>query len=422
MNKIGLLCFVCIAGISFLFVSIASSEIKKEYYLSGKTKSETTYKQGKKNGPSKEYNRFGTLVSEKQYKDGLKNGIAKYYYDNGSLREEISYRQGKRNGAHKYYNKNGKLEQLTNFANGKKNATSVYYYPNGKKKKTAVYKNGKINGKVSYYTLAGKVNIEETYANGVLKKRKTLQPNGTYSIQTDFPRENVTEKTEKIKSALKSIVAQSRTDIERRKKLLSDLKRGAGINTSVPSVRLRLPFVSKQHDGWSCGLHTATRLLQYKKYDASYEKLRRMRKLATLQLDSDKGPYTLPHALEGILRNWHSDSWWMNNANFNVVKNLLRQNKPVAALIDIPGKHFSVTVGGIKLKAPATHWVVISGFDDRKKTVYYYDPLKEGEQQDTYNSFMQVWSEKKTAQGGRKIDPLLMTYGFVTMRTIAFCN
>jgi hypothetical protein len=234
--------------------------------------------------------------------------------------------------------------------------------------------------------------------------------------------ENRSERRKSFQDALKDIVVASKEEIEKRKQIKEELTQGKGIKTSKKVVRLKLPLVSKQHDGWSCGLNTATRLLKYNNYDASYEGLIKQRKLVSLQLDSDKGPYTLPPALQRIMRRWHPESWWMTDVEFDVIKNLLRQNKPVAALIAIPGSYFKIKLGQQTIKAPASHWVVVSGFNDIKKTIYYYDPLKEGEQQKRYDDFLKVWATKPEDYMEEKFDPLLLTYGFIATRTIAFCN
>jgi hypothetical protein len=182
-----------------------------------------------------------------------------------------------------------------------------------------------------------------------------------------------------IGAALQALAETGAADIAKRARLKKDLAAGTGVNTALASARLTLPFVSRQHDGWSCGLHAAARLLAYRHYDVSYEQLMRQRKFAALQFNSDKGPYTLPPALQRILRSRHPDSWWLQGADLNAVKNLLRQHKPVAALIALPGS-YTVKLAGMNLKAQATHWIVVSGFDDATQTIYYHDPLKEGEQ------------------------------------------
>ena len=229
------------------------------------------------------------------------------------------------------------------------------------------------------------------------------------------------DRRQQIRDDIQQLVVVGKKEREERKKLKARLTRGEGVNLKKKFVRLELPFVSQQHDGWSCGLHTATRLLKYNKYDVSYDGLRKERQLTTLYLDSDKGPFTLPHALQRILRKWHQKSWWMTDVEFDVVKNLLRQKKPVATLIAVKGQTAKVNMGSIKLEAPLTHWVVVSGFNDLKKIVYYYDPLKEGEQQTGYEEFLDVWATKPEDSMGDSGDPLLLVYGLLTSRTIGFC-
>lgn len=148
----------------------------------------------------------------------------------------------------------------------------------------------------------------------------------------------------------------------------------------------------------------------------------KQRKLVSLQLNSDKGPYTLPQALQRILRQSHPDSWWMSDVDFEGIKTLLRRGQPVAALVAIPGSRFSVEIAGRTIHAPATHWVTVSGFDDRTRTRSYYDPLKEGIQKTTYDEFNKVWNTQAEDFMGGKFDPLLLTYAMIASRTIAFCQ
>lgn len=238
----------------------------------------------------------------------------------------------------------------------------------------------------------------------------------------EIRRQQQDEKLAERGGLIQDLIRVSREEQEKRNELKAALTQGKGIQNPARSVALTLPFVSKQHDGWSCGLHTATRLLKFHNHDVSYEGLMKQRKLVSLQLDSDKGPYTLPHALQGILRQRHPDSWWMTDVDFEVIKNLLRRGDPVAALVAIPGSSFAVRIGERTIKAPATHWVTVSGFDDPTQTISYYDPLKEGVQKAPYEEFNKVWNTRPEDFAGGKFDPLLLAYGMIASRTIAFCQ
>ncbi len=235
-------------------------------------------------------------------------------------------------------------------------------------------------------------------------------------------RQDRRDRAEELRNSLQALAETSQAAIEEREQLKNDLATGKGVNTNKKIVSLTLPFVSKQHDGWSCGLHTAARLLKYNNYEVSYDNLRKQRKLTTLQYDSDKGPYTLPPTLQQILRRWHPKSWWMTDVQLDVIKNLLRQKKPVAALVAIPDSTYTIKIADQKIKAPATHWVVISGFNDATKSLQYYDPLKKGVQRVSYDDFMKVWATSPEEFAGGALNPLLLTYGFMATRTVAFCN
>ena len=60
--------------------SIASAEVRKEYYPSGELKYEWSVKNGKLEGIGKEYYENGKLESETNYKNGEWEGVSKDYF------------------------------------------------------------------------------------------------------------------------------------------------------------------------------------------------------------------------------------------------------------------------------------------------------------------------------------------------------
>jgi len=94
----------------------------------------------------------------------------------------------------------------------------------------------------------------------------------------------------------------------------------------------------------------------------------------------------------------------------------------VAVLILIPGENFDIKIGEQTIKAPASHWVVAAGFDDRTQTLYYYDPYEKGEQEMSYDDFLKVWSTEPRDYMEKDFNLLMLTYGFIATKTIAFCN
>ena len=89
--------------ISFLFgcanmtAAVASEKYITEFYDTGQTKVEKTYKNGKLNGPFKMYFRDGRIMMQGTMKDGKKDGDWVVYYFNGekSLYASGVFRDGK---------------------------------------------------------------------------------------------------------------------------------------------------------------------------------------------------------------------------------------------------------------------------------------------------------------------------------------
>ncbi len=98
--------------------SFASAEIKKEYYPSGKLKSEVNYKNGKLEGIFMDYYKHGKLKYEANYKNGKEEGIARGYYKNGKLEYEENYKNGKLEGHAKTYYETGEYMFIDTYKNG----------------------------------------------------------------------------------------------------------------------------------------------------------------------------------------------------------------------------------------------------------------------------------------------------------------
>lgn len=80
--------------------------------------SETTYKDGKKNGIYKDYWKDGTLLAQINYVDDKVDGVFKRFYKNGNLLEETHFKLGVKQGSLKRYDESGKLTQNDVYQNG----------------------------------------------------------------------------------------------------------------------------------------------------------------------------------------------------------------------------------------------------------------------------------------------------------------
>lgn len=147
--------------------------IKKEYYPSGRLKTEIPYKDGKINGIQKIYYESGKLKEETSFVDGKKNGAAKIYYENGQLLAEASFICDKINGVEKKYYPNGQLLTETPLVDGKKSGIAKIYYESGKLQLEMPFVDDKVNGITKAYYVNGGLKDEMPYkddkANGITK-------------------------------------------------------------------------------------------------------------------------------------------------------------------------------------------------------------------------------------------------------------
>ncbi|MBY0480100.1 MAG: hypothetical protein K2Q21_01995 [Chitinophagaceae bacterium] len=154
----------------------AQTEVKKEYWLSKKLKSETTYLNGIKNGKEIIYSYWGDKESETNWVNGLKQGVQKNYYK-GNIQSEIPFVNGKEEGLALYYDGKGRLRNDELWENGKIKCRDKEYYTNGNLLKECPCVDGKNNGVYKRYFQNSQV-WEETQMHDD-------QYNGTYKLYYD---------------------------------------------------------------------------------------------------------------------------------------------------------------------------------------------------------------------------------------------
>jgi uncharacterized protein len=185
----------------------------KEFFPSGKVKSETGYVNGKKSGYAKTFLESGSLGNiEKYVGDSLQKDtpelttkleVRNEYYEDGSIKKTGTYLFGVAEGTHKEYSQdgkitgakifhegnvvgeglideagnqqgawveyhaNGKIKGKGNFENGSRTGEWVFYHPNGKVEQKGKYdKKGRPQGLWNWYYESGSILREETYLNG----------------------------------------------------------------------------------------------------------------------------------------------------------------------------------------------------------------------------------------------------------------
>ena len=134
-------------ALTFLFLFSGSvfgqEEVKKEYWENGKLRSETHYKNGKKDGLTTLCSEDGR-TGELEYKNGKLNGLKTTWYEHDSTRKR----------------------SRTRYKNGKKDGMAVEWYPSGRKKSTSHYKNDIENGFRKEWDKSGKLIYQGNFVDG----------------------------------------------------------------------------------------------------------------------------------------------------------------------------------------------------------------------------------------------------------------
>ncbi len=99
-------------------VDSAGENVVRSRYANGKTKSEVTYKDGKKNGIARTFDRDGALILELPYVNNMREGTSKKYYTGGTvLAQTTEYKNDRMNGLQTKYRGNGNLMSEQRYEN-----------------------------------------------------------------------------------------------------------------------------------------------------------------------------------------------------------------------------------------------------------------------------------------------------------------
>ncbi len=105
---------------------LSFAEVKKEFYPSGKLKSEQNYINDKLEGTGKGYYESGKLQWEENYKNGKIEGIARGYHENGKLQAEANFKNGRKHGTLTVYSESGEIQYVETYKNGEMINRKVY--------------------------------------------------------------------------------------------------------------------------------------------------------------------------------------------------------------------------------------------------------------------------------------------------------
>ena len=165
--------------------------------------------------------------------------------------------------------------------------------------------------------------------------------------------------------------------------------------------RLVLPPVKTQDDDWSCGVNSATRVLKFHGHNVNYDQMRQIRKkkfriplVNRLPFARGSTPLyklgTRPGGVVELLKIHRRNSFSESQSSLKRLKQLLRFNRPVITLIRPSDRKINLPFGK-KLTLPSLHWIVVSGYDEKLKRIYYYDTYANEERYYSEEKFMERW-------------------------------
>ena len=118
-------CCLVIYGFVGLFNNLGKEgdepEVKREYLDNGKLRSETHYKDGKKEGLHTVWYKTGEKWYVYHYKNGRPEGLATVWYKNGEKKEEVHFKNGKQEGLGTSWYETGRKKFIKHYKNGKEN-------------------------------------------------------------------------------------------------------------------------------------------------------------------------------------------------------------------------------------------------------------------------------------------------------------
>jgi antitoxin component YwqK of YwqJK toxin-antitoxin module len=165
----------------------AKQGIWKEFFESGKVKTEWTYKDDLLNGSVRYFSEDGSVKKMEVYRNGqividntpdVKLEIERDYHSNGRVKSSVNIIDGKKQGVYREYSRTGEITASKMFSNDEVSGEGIVdenmlmqgkwkmYYPGGKLKSEGEYKDGKRTGKWLFYYFNGSLEQEGSYSKG----------------------------------------------------------------------------------------------------------------------------------------------------------------------------------------------------------------------------------------------------------------
>ncbi|MCB9173036.1 MAG: toxin-antitoxin system YwqK family antitoxin [Flavobacteriales bacterium] len=127
------------------------------------------------------------VVEEGNYENSRKQGLWKNFFPSGKVKSEIAYVNSRPNGTYKTYFENGQVEEEGNWENNRNTGGFKRYHENGKTAQEFVFnESGKRDGKQVYFYENGQVMIEADIVAGKEKFVKEYYEDGSVKAEKSF--------------------------------------------------------------------------------------------------------------------------------------------------------------------------------------------------------------------------------------------
>ncbi|ADV48275.1 hypothetical protein [Cellulophaga sp. E16_2] len=133
--------FFYVCAFVLMKTSVFAKTYSKNYYKTGKIKSEGWVDNGNKNGYWKFYYKNGNLSEQGHYKQNSKTDYWVYFTEKGTLKQEGSYSYGQKYNWWLFYNSKGQINHKCQLSKGVKDGYCLKYIDE-KLSSAEKYKNG----------------------------------------------------------------------------------------------------------------------------------------------------------------------------------------------------------------------------------------------------------------------------------------
>jgi len=169
-----------------LFFAAGCTKVKREYYNTGKLKSETHYRFGKETGTTTYYHHwYPTKIMEIEMKKGKKHGKFIKRYFNNNMELIAYYRNDLLDGVEKQYYLNGSISLETHYSKGVKNGIVTSWFSNGIVREAGSFVNDMFDGEWINHDERGMLVGEGSFVNGT-GKRISYDEMGRLQCETNF--------------------------------------------------------------------------------------------------------------------------------------------------------------------------------------------------------------------------------------------